>query len=481
MDDHETLAASTPLLPRLKESTNQQRYRPILSEVVIEIKQLYSIAIPMIVTGLLIYGKSVISMLFMGRLGKDALAGGSLAMGIANITGYSIISGLAMGMEAISSQACGARQWLVMGQALQRTIAILIFTCVPISFLWLNIKPILLFLGQDPTISSIASIYLAFTLPDLVFHSIINPLKIHLRAQNIAFPLMMSAAFALAIHATVNYFLVFGLGLGIPGVAVAVAVTDFTLLLTLLLYLWFSGVCGNSWQGFSFACFDGWRPILELAVPSCVSVCLEWWWYELMIILSGLLPNAAEVVATMGILLQATSLVYIFPSALSLAVSTRVGNELGANQPGKARNSSLIALSCAVFNGSVAMLFMITTRKAILSLAAAAMPVAGLCELGNCPQTAGCGVLRGSARPASAANINLGSFYGVGLPVAVLMGLVFDMGLMGLWLGLLAAQLACALLVVLVFIRTDWQQQASRGRELIGVDEDVEVQNSAVK
>lgn len=62
-----------------------------------EIKQLYTTAIPMIITGLLIYGKSMISMLFMGRLGKEALAGGSLSVGIANITGYSIISGLAHG------------------------------------------------------------------------------------------------------------------------------------------------------------------------------------------------------------------------------------------------------------------------------------------------------------------------------------------------------------------------------------------------
>jgi multidrug resistance protein, MATE family len=43
----------------------------------------------------------------------------------------------------------------------------------------------------------------------------------------------------------------------------------------------------------------------------------------------------------------------------------------------------------------------------------------GMCELGNCPQTTGCGVLRGSARPKIGANVNLGSFYVVGMPVAV--------------------------------------------------------------
>ncbi|KAL2522765.1 MATE efflux family protein [Forsythia ovata] len=280
----------------------------------------------MIITGLLIYGKSLISMLFMGRLGKEALAGGSLAIGIANITGYSVISGLSMGMEPISSQAFGAKQLSLMGQTLQRTIIILGFSCIPISFLWLNIQPILLLCRQDPTISSIASTYLSFCLPDLLFQSLINPLRIHLRSQNITFPLMFSAAVALSLHAPINYFLIYYLSLGIKGTALAVAITDFNLLATLVVYIFLSGICRESWQVWSVDCFNEWKPILSLALPSCVSVCLEWWWYELMILLAGVLPTAPEAVAATGILLQATSLVYIFPSAMSLAVSTRVGN-----------------------------------------------------------------------------------------------------------------------------------------------------------
>ncbi|XP_065875061.1 protein DETOXIFICATION 48-like [Euphorbia lathyris] len=472
-------SASVPLLKSGQEYAKQcQVWRSSLSQAVDEIKQLYTIALPMIITGLLIYGKSVISMFYMGKLGKETLAGGSLSIGIANISGYSVISGLAMGMEAISSQACGAKQWPLMGQTLQRTITILIFACIPISLLWLKVEPILIFCGQDPGISSIASTYLAFSLPDLILQSFINPLKIYLRTQNITLPLMLSAAFALLLHAPINHILVHLLGLHIQGIAVAAILTDLNLLAFLLLYLRFSGNCRESWQGWSLDCFEEWKPILALAIPSCISVCLEWWWYELMIVLSGVLANAAEAVATMGILIQATSLVYIFPSALSLAVSTRIGNELGANRPKKAKTSSIVALSCAILMSFIAMLFMtsmrhswgqiFTTDNAILSLTASAMPVVGLCELGNCPQTTGCGVLRGSARPSLGANINLSSFYGIGLPIAIIMGLMIDLGLLGLWLGLLAAQIVCAITMVLVLMRTDWDVEAIRAKELTG-------------
>ncbi|KAG6666260.1 protein DETOXIFICATION 49-like [Carya illinoinensis] len=457
---------------------NSQHFRLSLSEVAEEIKQLYIIAIPMIITGLFIYGKSVISMFFMGKLGKEALAGGSLAISVANISGYSVISGLALGMEGISSQACGAKQWPLMAHTLQRTIIMLSLVCMPISLLWLNFEPILVFCGQNPTISSIASTYLAFSLPDLLFQSLINPLKIYLRTQNITLPLMLSAAFSLTLHAPINFFIVHNLNLGIRSIALAGALTDLNLLVMLLLYIRISGTCKQSWQGWSCQCFKDWKPILGQAIPSCISLCLEWWWYEIIILLSGLLANATEAVATMGILIQATALVYNFPIALNQAVSTRVGNELGANRPNKAKKSSIVALSFAILTGLKAMLFMMTMRNAwgrifttdeeILSLTAVAMQVVGLCELGNCPQTTVCGVLRGSARPSLGANINLVSFYGFGLPVAIFMGFVMDMGLLGLWFGLLAAQAVCAAVMVVVLMRTDWPLQVDRAKELTG-------------
>jgi MATE family multidrug resistance protein len=112
-----------------------------------------------------------------------------------------------------------------------------------------------------------------------------------------------------------------------------------------------------------------------------------------------------------------------------------------------------------------------TRDPSVLALASAAMPVLGLCELGNCPQTTGCGVLRGTARPAVGARINLLSFYLVGTPVAVALafGPGSRAGFGGLWYGLLSAQAACvALVLVAVVWRTDWRVEAMRARKLTG-------------
>ncbi|KAF2311868.1 hypothetical protein GH714_027058 [Hevea brasiliensis] len=432
----------------------------------------------------------MISMIFLGRLGELALAGGSLAIGFANITGYSILSGLAMGMEPICGQSFGARKHTLLGLTLQRTILLLILTSLPISLLWLNMKRILLFCGQDLAIATEAQSFLLYSLPDLLAQSLLHPLRIYLRTQSITLPLTFCATLSILLHVPINYLLVTHLNLGIRGVALSGVWTNFNLVGSLIIYILISGVHKKTWGGFSMECFKEWKTLLNLAIPSCISVCLEWWWYEIMILLCGLLLNPRATVASMGILIQTTSLIYIFPSSLGFSVSTRVGNELGGNQPKKAKLAAIVGLSCSFILGFSALSFTVTVRKIwasmftqdkeIIGLTSLVLPIIGLCELGNCPQTTGCGVLRGTARPKVGANINLGCFYLVGMPVAVWLAFFAGFDFEGLWLGLLAAQGSCVVTMLVVLCCTDWDLEAQRAKELTGalgvVDENQEIE-----
>ncbi|XP_072963942.1 protein DETOXIFICATION 49-like [Typha angustifolia] len=473
---------AAPLLTKMVETPAPVLGRKpgsLLVESFVEARSILGLALPMIMTGLLLYLRSMISMLFLGRLGGLALAGGSLAIGFANITGYSVLSGLAMGMEPICGQAFGAGRHALVGLAMQRTVLLLLCISLPIALLWIYIEPLLLLCGQDAAISSAAQSYILFSLPDLLLQSFLHPLRIYLRSQSINLPLTACAALAIALHFPINYLLVSVLHLGIKGAALASVWANLNLLCFLLTYVYFSGIHKLT-GGFALSSesFKGWKPLLSLSIPSCISVCLEWWWYEIMILLCGLLLNPQATVASMGILIQTTSLIYIFPSSLSFGVSTRVGNELGANRPDRARRAAKVGLTCSFVLGFFALSFAVSVRNVwarmftsdagIIGLTASVLPILGLCELGNCPQTAGCGVLRGSARPKLGADVNLGSFYAVGMPVAV--GLAFWAGLdfKGLWLGLLSAQATCVLLMLVVIRRTDWDLQADRAQKLTG-------------
>nr|DAD37858.1 TPA_asm: hypothetical protein HUJ06_008499 [Nelumbo nucifera] len=424
----------------------------------------------------------MITMLFIGYLGELELAAVSLSIGFANITGYSIITGLSMGMEPICGQAFGAKRWSLLVVTLQRTVVILLFSCLPLIFLWLSMERLLLWCGQDPMVTSMASTYLAYSIPDLFAQSLLHPLRIYLRTQGITLPLATCATIALILHIPINFVLVISMNMGIKGAALASVWTSYNLVLMLFLYVCFWGSHKMTFRGVTLECLTGWKTILGLAIPSCFSVCLEWWWYEFMIILCGLLSDPKPKVAAMGVLIQTTSLLYIMPSSISFGVSTRVSNELGANMPWKARRVMIVALLLSSFFGFLSMTFatgvssiwgkMFTDDSEILDLTSTVLPIIGLCELFNCPQTTGCGVLRGCARPRLGANINFAAFYLLGMPLAILLAFRLGFGFLGLWLGLLAAEACCLLSMVYFLLQTDWFQEADRAWKLTGVDDD---------
>ncbi|KAG9140680.1 hypothetical protein Leryth_006882, partial [Lithospermum erythrorhizon] len=317
------------------------------------------------------------------------------------------------------------------------------------------------FCGQDETIASQAQDYLIYSLPDLFAQSFLHPLRIYLRTQSITLPLTCCAAVSILLHIPINYFLVSKLSLGIKGVALSGVWTNFNLVILLIIYILFSGVHKKTWEGLSMECFRGWKSLLNLAIPR-------------------------ETVASMGILIQTTALIYIFPSSLSFSVSTRVGNELGAHQPKNAKLAAIVGLSGSFILGISALLFSVTVRniwanmfthdKEILALTSLVLPIIGLCELGNCPQTTLCGVLRGTARPKVGANINLGCFYLVGMPIAIWLAFHAGFDFEGLWLGLLAAQGSCMVSMMIVLLLTDWDLEAKRAQELTAGDDSKDIE-----
>ncbi|XP_074271902.1 protein DETOXIFICATION 51-like [Silene latifolia] len=449
---------------------------PSISDVVRETGSLFSLAIPILLTNLILYSRSMLSMVFLGRIGDVELAAGSLAIAFANITGYSVFSGLALGMEPLCAQAFGAQRYKLLSLTLQRCVIFLLLCSLPISFLWFHMSSILGYLHQDPKIAKLAHTFILFSFPDLLTNSFYHPIKVYLRAQGITRPVTVASLAGAVLHVPIMVFLVGPLQLGIVGVAVATSASNLVSLAVLVTQVWLGGLHVKTWNPPNRECLTGWEPLVRLAAPSCVSVCLEWWWYEIMIVLCGLLVDPRATVASMGVLIQTTGLIYNFPASLSNAVSTRVGNELGAGRAQRAKLSGIVGIMWASIMGLVAMFFafgarhvwarMFTHDSEILALTAAALPILGLCELGNCPQTVACGVVRGTARPATAANVNLGAFYGVGMPVAVGLAFYLGIGFCGLWIGLLSAQICCAGLLLYVVGTTDWAHQAKRAQLL---------------
>ena len=302
---------------------------PTFPQVIEELKELWAMVLPITAMNCLVYVRAVVSVLFLGRLGSLELAGGALSIGFTNITGYSVLVGLASGLEPVCSQAFGSKNWDLLTLSLQRMVVILLIASVPISLLWVNLGPIMLFLGQDPEITATAAEYCHYALPDLLTNTLLQPLRVYLRSQRVTKPMMWCTLAAVAFHVPLNYWLVMVKRWGVPGVATASVVTNLIMVMLLVGYVWVSGklqkrVSGSMAAATVVELVGGLGPLMRVAVPSCLGICLEWWWYEIVIVMGGYLENPKLAVAATGILIQTTSLMYTVPMALAGCVSARV-------------------------------------------------------------------------------------------------------------------------------------------------------------
>lgn len=294
-------------------------------QVVEELKELWGMAIPITAMNCVVYFRAVVSVLCLGRLGSLELAGGALSICFTSITGYSVLVGLASGLEPVCSQAFGSKNWDLISLSLQRAIVILLIASLPISLLWLNLERIMIWMGQDKDITAMAATYCLYSLPDLFTNSFLQPLRVYLRSQGVTRPMTYCSFLAVLLHVPLNIVLVFVLGLGVRGVAVAAVLTNLNMAVFLVGYLKWARVCEVTWRGWSMGAVEQLWPLMELALPSCLGICLEWWWYEIMTVMAGYLPNPRVAVATAAILIQTTSLMYTVPMGLAACVSTRVG------------------------------------------------------------------------------------------------------------------------------------------------------------
>ncbi|ESW10926.1 hypothetical protein PHAVU_009G250100 [Phaseolus vulgaris] len=474
-----------------------QKTYPTTAQVVDELKRMGDIGVPIAAMSLVGYIKNMVLVVCMGRLGSLELAGGALAIGFTNITGFSVLSGLAMGMEPLCTQAFGSRNFCLLSLTLQRTIFMLLAASLPISLLWLKLEPLMLWLHQNPEITTVASLYCRFSIPDLIANSFLHPIRIYLRSKGTTWPLLWCTLLSILIHIPVVTFFTFKLHLGVPGIAMSAFVANFNTLFFLLSYMLYMQVSKGSLSmpllisrtsaisatttttatATATTATTSWGILIRFSIQSCLGVCLEWWWYEFMTILAGYLHNPRVALATAGIVIQTTSLMYTLPTALSGSVSTRVGNELGAGQPERARLSSIVAIGMALSSSILGLLGttlgrerwgrVFTSDSEVLELTMSVLPIIGVCELANCPQTTSCGILRGSARPGVGAGINFYSFYLVGAPVAIVMAFVWRLGLVGLCYGLLAAQIACVVSILVVVYNTDWERESLKAKTLV--------------
>ncbi|KAK9143674.1 hypothetical protein Syun_013074 [Stephania yunnanensis] len=459
-------------------ATFSRKWATKLHQIIVsEFRLQKGISVPLMAMNLTWYLKLAITTAFLGRLGELQLAGGAFGFTFANVTGFSVLSGLCGAMEPICGQAHGAKNYRLLHKTLLMTILLLLVATIPITFLWLNVDRILIHFGQQREISTVAKDYLLYLLPDLIVTAFLCPLKSYLSSQAITVPIMLSSATALAVHVPLNILL--SRWKGLQGVSMTVCLTDLIVVIMLTVYVLMSEARkGENWRG--GWCDQGrsdWLRLVKLSGPCCLTTCLEWWCYEILVLLTGHLSEAKQAVAVLAVVLNFDYLLYAIMLSLATCASIRVSNELGAKQPipsyQSAHFSLAISIICGVIGGSV----MVAARGLWGSLYShdirvvkgvkKTMLLMAVIEVVNFPLAVCGGIVRGTARPWLAMYANIAGFYFLALPLGVVLAFRNGLRLTGLLLGFLIGMVSSLVLLLMFVLRIDWVKEAEKAQKLV--------------
>ncbi|GJM93542.1 hypothetical protein PR202_ga10106 [Eleusine coracana subsp. coracana] len=374
--------------------------------------------------------------------------------------------GMASALETLCGQAYGAKQYHKLGVHTYRAIFTLLIVCVPLSLLWLFMGKILVLLGQDPVISREAGRYIVWLIPGLFAIAVTQPIIRFLQSQSLVLVLLLSSFASAAAHVPLCYVMVFKTGLGYIGAAMSISISYWLNLCMLVAYIAFSGSCKETRTIPTMEALQGVDAFLRLALPSALLICLEWWSFELLILMSGLLPNPELQTSVLSICLTSTTLLFSIPYGLGAAGSTRVANELGAGNPEGARSAVRVVLSMAVMDGVIVAGALFASRRLlgaaysseeeVISFVAAMVPLVCITVVTDALQGVLAGIARGSGWQELGAYVNLGSFYLIGIPTAIVLGFVLKMGGRGLWMGVVCGSVTQTTLMSAITFSIDW-------------------------
>uniref|UniRef100_A0A453QUY2 Protein DETOXIFICATION n=1 Tax=Aegilops tauschii subsp. strangulata TaxID=200361 RepID=A0A453QUY2_AEGTS len=159
---------------------------------------------------------------------------------------------------------------------------------------------------------------------------------------------------------------------------------------------------------------------------------MENWYYRVLVLLTGYLPNAEIAVDALSICLTINGWEMMIPLGFLAATGVRVANELGAGSGKGARFSIVVSITTSVviglvfwcliltYNDQIALLF--SSGKAVLDAVHNLSMLLAFTILLNSVQPVLSGVAIGSGWQALVAYVNIGSYYLVGVPIGIILG-----------------------------------------------------------
>ena len=435
-----------------------------MAEIKVHIKNTAKLAYPVVIGQLGFIMMGVVDSLMVGGLGATPLAAASIANGLfilILIIGIGVSNAVtplvAIAVGAKKFDDCGVlfRQSLLVNMTLG--LLLMIITYVGADFI--------VYLNQPQGVVLQAISYtkiLGYSIvPAMVFQSY----KQFIEGLSIMKPAMIVTILANLINAGFNWILIYG-KFGLPelrldGAGWATFASRIFMGLVLMIYVMKLDYFKKFDVSFRFKALNipVIKKILRIGIPSAFQYIFEVGAFSFAVIMVGWLGT--KQLAAHQIAINLASISFMSAVGISSAGGIRVGNAVGEQSIKETRRAGFSAILLgASMMASFGIIFVTLNRllpslyindPQVISIASSLLLIAAIFQISDGTQAVGIGILRGLTDVKIPTLITFIAYWVLALPTGYLLAFVFNLKVIGIWIGLLIGLTASATMLTLRF------------------------------
>jgi multidrug resistance protein, MATE family len=269
-----------------------------------------------------------------------------------------------------------------------------------------------------------------------------------------------------ALNVFLNYLFIFGHwgfpAMGLLGAGIATVIARMSGCIALIILFINSPQFAIYRKDIQWKIFskNDFKYLIKLGVPIGLSMLFEVSAFAMSNVMMGWI--SAYTLAAHQIALNVASITFLVAQGISAATAVRTANQLGLKNTSEIRMAgkagmliniafmTLCVILIATFGNIIPTLYVSETQ--VHSIASTLLIVAAFFQLSDGLQVACMGALRGITDVKVPTLITLFAYWGIGIPLGYVLGFVFEMGAVGVWISLFLALTAAAILLFFRFL-----------------------------
>jgi MATE family multidrug resistance protein len=256
------------------------------------LRNISMLTFPVILFYLCIYLQQTINLIFLARISKPENKEYVIeAIGIShlyiNITILSVFIGLLMGFDILGARAHGARDFKLLGLYYHRAMIVaLVYNITMVIIHYFTAVRVLSLFSISPNILEYINSYmqtcLFFVIPDVIFSA--NFRLINILSKSYVNLIILFTT--ICLHPLWCYLLIVVLDMGVSGAGLCLVISQTLNALGGVFYILYFKPNPESVFFFTWESFKGIGSYLEVALPSALLICVEWWALDLQALIA---------------------------------------------------------------------------------------------------------------------------------------------------------------------------------------------------